>query len=144
VRIFIIAVGKIKERGLREVVDDYLTRIRKHVGCDEIELREGRNEEHALRGAIPAQARTVAMQIGAPQLSSEGFASQLARWGSMGKGVVAFLIGGPDGLPESISREAHERLSLSRMTLAHRIARVVLAEQLYRATTLWRGEPYHR
>lgn len=144
VRICIIAVGKVKERGLREVMDEYVARVRRHVPCEEIEVREGRNDEQVLRSAIPAGAWVVAMEIGGRELDSEGFARQLERWGSTGKGVVAFLIGGADGLPSRISQEAQARVSLSKLTFAHRIARVVLAEQIYRAITIWRNEPYHR
>jgi 23S rRNA (pseudouridine1915-N3)-methyltransferase len=143
-RVVIIAVGKLKERALRELVDEYYDRVRRHVGCDELELREGKNTEGALRAAIPQGAHVVAMEIGGRETDSVGFARQLERWGATGKGVVAFLIGGADGLPPEVSRAAHERLSLSKMTLAHRVARVVLAEQIYRATTIWRNEPYHR
>ena len=143
-RICIIAVGKLKERGLREVLDDYMARVRRHVPCDEIEVKEGKNDEQALRAAIPSGALVVALEIDGRELDSAGFAKQLERWGSTGKGVVAFLIGGADGLPKGLSREAQARLSLSKMTFAHRVARVVLAEQIYRAITIMRGEPYHR
>jgi len=144
VRICIIAVGKIKERGLREVLDDYIARVRRHVPCDEIEVKEGKDDEKALRAAIPSGALSVALEIDGRELDSAGFARQLERWGSTGKGVVAFLIGGADGLPKALSREAHARLSMSKMTFAHRVARIVLAEQIYRAITIWRNEPYHR
>jgi len=143
-RVCVVAVGRMKERGLREVVDDYLGRIRRHVPCDEIEVREGKNEQDAIRAAIPSGALVVALEIGGREYDSVGFARQLERWGSTGKGVVAFLIGGADGIPASISKAAAERMSLGRMTLAHRIARIVLLEQIYRATTILRGEPYHR
>ena len=143
-RICIVAVGKIKERGLREWIDEYLGRVRRHVGCDEIELREGRNVAEAMRAAIPAGSHVVALEIGGRELDSVGFARQLERWGATGKGAVTFLIGGADGLPPEVSKGAQERMSLSRMTLAHRVARVVLVEQIYRATTIWRHEPYHR
>jgi 23S rRNA (pseudouridine1915-N3)-methyltransferase len=144
VRICIIAVGKLKERGLREVLDDYIARVRRHVPCDEIEVKEGRNAEQALRSAIPPGALVVALEIDGRELDSGGFARQLERWGSTGKGIVAFLIGGADGLPKALSGEAQVRLSMSKMTFAHRVARVVLAEQIYRAITIWRNEPYHR
>lgn len=143
-RICIVAVGKIKDRGLRELCDEYLERVRRHVGCDEIELREGRNVEDAMRSAIPASSHVVALEIHGREYDSVGFARQLEKWGGTGKGVVTFLIGGADGLPAAISRGAQERMSMSKMTLAHRVARVVLVEQIYRATTIWRHEPYHR
>ncbi|HQP39416.1 MAG TPA: 23S rRNA (pseudouridine(1915)-N(3))-methyltransferase RlmH, partial [Polyangiaceae bacterium] len=63
-----------KERGLREVVDDYLGRIRRHVPCDEIEVREGKNEQDAIRAAIPSGALVVALEIGGREYDSVGFA----------------------------------------------------------------------
>ena len=143
-RIVIIAVGKIKERGLRELIDEYFARIRRHVPCDEVELREGKHVEAALRAAIPDDAHTVALEVDGRAMTSEQLATFIADRGTERKGVVAFLIGGADGLPPSVSRSAHTRLSLSRLTFAHRVARVVLAEQLYRAISIWRGDPYHR
>jgi 23S rRNA (pseudouridine1915-N3)-methyltransferase len=143
-RIAIVAVGRVKERGLRELLDDYLRRIRRHVPCDEVEVREGKQEAARIAGAIPAGALVVALEAGGEALDSAGFARRLARWGSTGKGVVAMLVGGADGLPAQVVAAAHARASLSSLTFAHRIARVVLVEQIYRATTIWRGEPYHR
>jgi 23S rRNA (pseudouridine1915-N3)-methyltransferase len=63
---------------------------------------------------------------------------------TQGKGRIAFVIGGAEGLPQAIRARAHEKLSLSTMTLPHRLARLFLAEQLYRAVTILRGEPYAR
>jgi len=143
-RLVIVAVGKIKERGLRDLVDDYLTRIRKHVPCDEVELRDGKHVEDALRAAIPASAHVVALEVDGQEMSSEQLSRFVAARGREHKGVVAFLIGGADGLPARVSRQAQTRLSLSRLTLAHRVARVVIAEQLYRAVSIWKGSPYHR
>lgn len=143
-RIVVLAVGKVKERGLREVLDDYYTRVRRHVPCDEIEIRDGKDVEGALRAAIPSGAYSVALEVGGDAMTSEQLARLLALRGAEQKGVVAFLIGGADGLPRALSRGASMRLSLSSFTLAHRVARVVLAEQLYRAVSIWRGGPYHR
>ncbi len=143
-RLVIVAVGKIKERGLREVIDDYLARIRRHVPCDEIELRDSKDVEASLRAAIPSSAHTVALEVGGAAMSSEQLAQFVVAKGREQKGVVAFLIGGADGLPTKLSREADTRLSLSNLTFAHRVARVLLAEQLYRAVSIWKGTPYHR
>ncbi len=68
----------------------------------------------------------------------------MERWTSRGKGSVAFVIGGAEGIPSELSKKADARLSLSRLTLPHRLARVVLLEQLYRSLSILRGEPYAR
>jgi 23S rRNA (pseudouridine1915-N3)-methyltransferase len=144
VRICIIAVGKLKERGLRELVDEYLDRVRRHVPCDEIEIRDGRHVQEAMRAAIPSHSHVIALEVNGKEMDSVAFSALLMRCGGTGKGVVSILIGGAEGLPASISREAQQRVSLSKLTMAHRVARVMLAEQVYRATTIWRHEPYHR
>ncbi len=143
-RLVVVAVGKVKERGLRELIDEYYTRIRRHAACDEIEVRDGRDVAKAIEAAIPGRAHVVALEVDGVQMSSEQLASRIVQWGSSGNGVVAFVIGGADGIPAELSKRANTRWSLSRLTLAHRVARVVLAEQLYRAISIWRGEPYHR
>ena len=143
-RITVIAVGKIKEAGLREVIDEYFSRMRRHVTCEEIELRDGKNVAEALRAAIPSGAIVVALEVDGQMLDSPTFSQRIVQWGTSGKGSIAFLIGGADGLPRAISNAADVKLSMSKMTLPHRVARLVLAEQLYRAISIWRGEPYHR
>jgi 23S rRNA (pseudouridine1915-N3)-methyltransferase len=140
VRLLIIAVGRIKDEGLRAVADDYLARIQHYVRCDEIEARDA----SGLERAIAQDALVVALEVQGEAYSSEAFAHRLGRWASHGKGIVAFLIGGAEGIPPGLSRKADVRLSLSPMTLPHRLARVVLLEQIYRALTILRGEPYAR
>jgi 23S rRNA (pseudouridine1915-N3)-methyltransferase len=143
-RITVIAVGKIKEAGLREVIDEYFARMRRHVTCEEIELREGKTVADAMRAAIPSGSHVVALEVDGQMLDSPTFSQRVVQWGSTGKGSIVFLIGGADGLPRAISNAADSKLSMSKMTLPHRVARLVLAEQLYRAISIWRGEPYHR
>lgn len=144
VRLLVVAVGKVKERGLRDVLDEYYARVRRHVACEEIEVRDGRDVSSALRAAIPERSVIVALEVDGVQLTSEELSTKVVRWGSTGNGVVAFVIGGADGIPKEFSKKADVRWSLSKLTFAHRVARVVLAEQLYRAISIWRGEPYHR
>lgn len=143
-RITILAVGKIKERGLRELIDEYLARIRRHVPVDEVELRDGKGVEASLRAAIPSGAHVVALEVDGDAMTSEELARWITKRGREQKGALVFLIGGADGLPSAVSREADLKLSLSKLTFAHRIARVVLAEQIYRAVSIWKGSPYHR
>ena len=144
-RVQIVAVGKVKEAGIREAIDEYLGRARRHVPVDEVELKDAPAPAlaEAMARKLAPGAHVVALEIDGRAMGSEPFARWLERAGSRGKGVVAFLIGGADGLPPDVSARAHEKLSLSAMTLPHRLARLILAEQLYRATAILRGEPYH-
>ncbi|HET9953433.1 MAG TPA: 23S rRNA (pseudouridine(1915)-N(3))-methyltransferase RlmH [Polyangiaceae bacterium] len=139
-RIVVIAQGKLKERGLREVADDYLTRIRKHVRCEEIEVRKASE----LAARVPKDATVVALEVNGDRVTSSELSQRLSLWLSRDKGSVAFLIGGSEGLPEELSRSARVRLSLSTLTLPHRLARLLLLEQIYRGLSIARGEPYAR
>jgi 23S rRNA (pseudouridine1915-N3)-methyltransferase len=140
VKLFVIAEGRIKERELRAVANDYLGRLSRYVRCEEIEARDS----SALGKAVPEGAFVVALEVDGERITSSELSLRLERWGARGKGLVAFLIGGAEGIPKALSERADLRLSLSSFTLPHRLARVVLFEQLYRAMTLQRGEPYAR
>lgn len=142
-RIAIIAVGKMKQAGLRAELDDYLGRIKRFATCSEVELKDAPEKELVPRfeKALPERAKIVALEVSGRALDSQGlarFVAQLER----DPGSAAFLIGGAYGLPAAISKRADYQLSLSPLTLPHRLARVVLAEQLYRAFTILRNEPY--
>ena len=142
-RVLVVAVGRVKDRDLRGAIDEYLKRVRRYVACDEIELKDdtpARVQEAMTRAT--AGATVVALEVAGKSLDSPTFARTLERLGSRGKGVVAFVIGGADGIPPEISRAAHDRWSLSALTYPHRLARLVLVEQIYRAMTILRGEPY--
>jgi 23S rRNA (pseudouridine1915-N3)-methyltransferase len=140
VKLVVVAVGKLRGAELRVVADDYFSRLRRYVSCEEREVKSAEN----LEGAIPEGALVVALEVDGEALSSPELAKRIEQWGRRGKGVVAFLIGAADGIPKALSARADVRISLSRMTLPHRLARVLLAEQLYRAMTILRGEPYAR
>ena len=139
-RFFVVAAGRLKDKSLRAVVDDYFTRVRRYARCDEIEVKDDR----ALAKAIPPDSVVVALEVDGESVSSTEFSQRIERWTSRGKGSVTFVIGGAEGIPAELSRAADARLSLSRLTLPHRLARVFLAEQLYRALSILRGEPYAR
>jgi 23S rRNA (pseudouridine1915-N3)-methyltransferase len=89
-------------------------------------------------------AALVILAVGKVKERSVDFARWLGARTSQGKGKVIFLIGGAEGLPPEILQRADDKLSLSQMTFPHRLARLVLVEQLYRAVTILRGEPYAR
>jgi 23S rRNA (pseudouridine1915-N3)-methyltransferase len=100
-------------------------------------------EAERLRAALPAHCRRVILDERGSDLTTRALAERLAGWTATGDDV-AFLIGGPDGLDDSVKSTADETLRLSSLTLPHGMARVVLAEALYRAASLLKGHPYHR
>lgn len=148
VRVVIAAVGRAKEAAFRALLDDYFGRIRRYATLDEIEIREERADKveqafvRILATAGP-RAELVALDVKGKSFTSEAFAQKLG--GVLDGGAVpVFAIGGAEGLPEAVRKKAAWALSLGAMTLPHRLARVVLAEQVYRAFTIVRGEPYAR
>ncbi|AKF06664.1 23S rRNA (pseudouridine(1915)-N(3))-methyltransferase RlmH [Sandaracinus amylolyticus] len=143
-KIAIIAVGRVKERGLRDAIDDYEKRIKRYAKLDEIELEDGSTSEveARFRKAIPARARVVALEVEGRRMTSEKFARYVEQCEIGAVPALAFVIGGSYGLPKSVSDTADLKLSLSDMILPHRLARLFLAEQIYRAFTILRNEPY--
>lgn len=143
-KIAIIAVGRVKERGLRDAIDEYEKRIKRYAKLDEVELEDGSASEveARFRKAIPARARVVALEVDGQRMTSERFARYVEQCEIGAVPALAFLIGGSYGLPKAVSDAADLQLSLSDMILPHRLARLFLAEQVYRAFTILRNEPY--
>ena len=136
----IFAVGRVRKPEWRALIDDYSSRISHYVRCEVIEFKDDNDLiRHHPEGDI-----IVSLEVTGSCLSSTEFAQKLESWSRCGQGRVAFVIGGTDGIPLAIARLANFRLSLSEMTLPHRLARVLLLEQIYRAQTILRGEPYAR
>lgn len=100
-------------------------------------------EAKRIEAALPSRCRRIALDERGDAPDTRALAQWLERWQAEGDDV-AFLIGGPDGLDPALKGGAHERLRLSSLTLPHGLARVVLAEALYRAHSLQAGHPYHR
>lgn len=142
--VHVVAVGKIKERGLREVIDDYARRIGRYADFHEVELKDGTESEveERFRKAIPARSHVCALEVLGTPMSSPELSQLVGRAEDTSVMHLVFLIGGAYGLPKATSRAAATQLSLSRLTLPHRLARVLLVEQIYRSFTLLRGEPY--
>lgn len=142
----VVAIGRIREPFFREAADHYIERIRHYAPADVVEIdpRKGKGAGAAARAAIPPRAIVVALDSTGEALASRAFADRVASWQRSGRPAVAFLVGGPDGLPGDLARTADFRLSLGPLTLPHRLARVVLLEQIYRAMTILRGDPYDR
>lgn len=135
----VIAVGRIRDAALRAACDEYRSRLERYTRITEREVKD----ETRVRGAVPADARLVALSRTGTAWSSRDLATRTAAWDQDGRTVV-FAIGGADALPADVLDAAEEVWSLSALTLPHELARVLLYEQLYRAFTIRRGEPYHR
>ncbi|MDP3911031.1 MAG: 23S rRNA (pseudouridine(1915)-N(3))-methyltransferase RlmH [Gemmatimonadales bacterium] len=135
----VVAVGRMKNAALRAACDEYLDRLRHYA---KVEEREARDEARVL-GAIPEGVRLVALTSRGEPWTSGELAEWTKQWEMDGRDV-AFAIGGAGTLPDDVLQKAERLWSLSRLTLPHELARVVVYEQLYRAHTIRRGEPYHR
>lgn len=154
-RLHILAVGRARGWPEAVMVADYLDRATKtgravgvpEARLTEIEQKRGlgmSGEADRLRRAIPDGARIVALDERGTLLSSPDFTAKLADWRDAGIRNAAFLIGGADGLDPALRKEADLVLSFGPMVWPHMLARVMLAEQLYRATSILARTPYHR
>jgi 23S rRNA (pseudouridine1915-N3)-methyltransferase len=158
-RLVIAAIGRLKDGPDRELADRYIKRLEqagrtlRFNPIDVIELTDARGDNVDVRKADEASRLiaklagveyVVAMDEHGSSLTSPAFAELLAKKRDAGTGSLAFVIGGPDGHGPALLARADYKLTLSPMTLPHGLARIVLAEQLYRATTILSGHPYHR
>jgi 23S rRNA (pseudouridine1915-N3)-methyltransferase len=153
-RLVVAVVGRARNAALGEAIRDYEKRAARYWPLDVHEVREERatgipvdkvKEREGLRltEAVPDRAQRVACEIGGKALNSEQFAELLQTAREQDRDL-AFLIGGAFGLASSVSKGSAMKLSLAPWTLPHEIARLVLIEQIYRAGTIVRGEPYHK
>jgi 23S rRNA (pseudouridine1915-N3)-methyltransferase len=158
-RLIIAAIGRLKDGPDRELADRYIKRLEqagralRFTPVDVIELPEARGDNVDTRKADEASRLitklagveyVIALDEHGRSLTSPAFADLLAKKRDAGTGSLAFVIGGPDGHGPALLARADYKLTLSPMTLPHGLARIVLAEQLYRATTILSGHPYHR
>jgi 23S rRNA (pseudouridine1915-N3)-methyltransferase len=135
----LVAVGRMKNPALRAACDEYIDRLGHYTRVEEREVKE----EARVLGAVPEGTRLVALTRRGEEWTSGQLAEWTGRWEMEGRDVT-FAIGGSETLPDDVLRKAERLWSLSRLTLPHELARVVVYEQLYRAHTIRRGEPYHR
>ena len=153
-RLRLIWVGKTRDARLRGLAEDYLKRLSRFARCEVVELRESASgdertcvEEEGKRilGALASDALTVLLDVeGTTSWSSRELAAQVEAWQGRSVREVAFVVGGHLGVSEEVRGRADVRWSLSRLTLTHELARVLLLEQLYRAYTITRGLPYQK
>lgn len=152
-RFTLVTVGKPRAKALARATSDYLDRLSHYAKVDEVVIREVRDndprrvqrgESEAILAAVPDRARLILLDERGDSLTSRQLARWIDRQCTHGTSRFAFAIGGAHG-HDDIAREAADRIvSLSAFTMPHELARLVLAEQLYRACTILRGEPYHK
>ncbi len=154
-RVHICAVGRLRAGPELSLIEDYLTRfdrIGRPLGLGpatvhEVDDRKASGmaaEADLLEKSLPKGAVIVALDERGKVQTSPEFANLLAGWRDTGRGDVAFLIGGADGLDPGLRQRADARLSFGKMVWPHMLARVMLSEQIYRAATILAGSPYHR
>jgi 23S rRNA (pseudouridine1915-N3)-methyltransferase len=155
----IIAIGKIKERFLQDGIAEYEKRLRPYVKLLIVELPEEKRpasastsieaaaiekEGERICAAIPGGSFVIALDVRGVSWSSEELADAFREWELAGKNQIAIVIGGDLGLSPAVLSRSDLRLSLSKMTFTHLMARLLLLEQVYRAFRILRGEPYHK
>jgi 23S rRNA (pseudouridine1915-N3)-methyltransferase len=140
VKLTLLAVGRLKEAWLEEGAAEFAKRVRGKLPLDIIEPKD----EAALIKAVPPRAELWALDEHGVQLSSAELAKAIGERMDRGEHGLAFAIGGADGHSPALLQRARFKWSLGKLTLPHRLARVVVLEQLYRALSILRGEPYHR
>jgi len=158
-QIRIIAVGKIKEKYLQEGIAEYEKRLRPYAKVQIVEITEEKRplsvspaiesaakekEGERILAAIPEGSFVIALDLKGQIWSSEELAASFREWELTGQNQLVFVIGGDLGLSPAVLVRSNLRLSLSKMTFTHPLARLLLFEQVYRAFRILRGEPYHK
>lgn len=154
-RILIAAVGRLRDGHEAAMTADYVARAAasgRQLGLKSVELVEvegrppgdPRAEANALYRATPDDARKILLDERGAEWTSRQLAEKLARWRDDGVACATFWIGGADGVSQSVKDQADEKLAFGRQTWPHRLVRVMISEQIYRAVTILCATPYHR
>ena len=150
-RIRILCVGRMKDGPERELVDDYVLRAQKsgkslgYRAVEEIEIPSSAKEDEGVRLlAKHGQGILIRLDERGEAWSSQDLSKRLARWRDAGEDAVSFVIGGADGTSPAIAAAARHTVSFGVQTWPHRLVRVMIAEQVYRALSIEAGSPYHR
>ncbi len=157
--ITIITVGKLKEKYLKQGIEEYLKRLTAYAKVEIIELPDEKapetlsdiemiqikdKEGERILSKINPDAHVIALAIEGKMKTSEELADTIDKLGTYGKSKITFVIGGSLGLSQQVMKRADEALSFSKMTFPHQLMRLILVEQIYRAYRIIRGEPYHK
>ena len=157
--ISIITVGKLKEKYLRQGIEEYLKRLTSYAKVEVIEVADEKapeelselemlqvkqKEGERILAKISQDTYVIALAIQGKLRSSEELADTIDKLATYGKSKIAFVIGGSLGLSDEVIKRSNEQLSFSRMTFPHQLMRLILVEQIYRAFRINRNEPYHK
>ncbi|MCM3726835.1 23S rRNA (pseudouridine(1915)-N(3))-methyltransferase RlmH [Neobacillus cucumis] len=157
--ISIITVGKLKEKYLRQGIEEYLKRLTAYAKVEMVEVADEKapeelselemlqvkqKEGERILSKISQDTYVIALAIQGKLQSSEELAKNLDQLATYGKSKIAFVIGGSLGLSDEVIKRSNEQLSFSRMTFPHQLMRLILVEQIYRAFRINRNEPYHK
>ncbi|HNW25606.1 MAG TPA: 23S rRNA (pseudouridine(1915)-N(3))-methyltransferase RlmH [Candidatus Gastranaerophilaceae bacterium] len=155
-KIKIVALGKIKEKFLKEGIDEFLKRLTPYASVEIIELspleikdenliqKTLKQEGEKILAQIKPDSYVITLEIDGANFSSEKFARKLEEIFNMGISEIVFIIGSSHGLCPEVSTRANLKLSLSKMTFLHQFARLILIEQIYRAFKIQKDETYHK
>ena len=150
-KIIIVAHGKIKKGPERELISDYVTRFNKQFNNDfltSLEILESNEFEGIFNTKVSqmldGKETMVLLDKRGEHLDSEGFAKLLNKFSENGINQIFFIVGGPEGFPKLLTLKARKVLALSKMVFPHKIARLILVEQLYRAKCIINRHPYHK
>ncbi len=157
--ITIITVGKLKEKYLKQGIDEYLKRLSGYAKVEVVEVADEKapeqlsdiemeqvkdKEGERILGKIQQDTYVIALAIEGQMKTSEQLADSLDKLATYGKSKIAFVIGGSLGLSKGVLDRSDEKLSFSKMTFPHQLMKLILLEQVYRAFRINRGEPYHK
>ncbi|MED1202734.1 23S rRNA (pseudouridine(1915)-N(3))-methyltransferase RlmH [Heyndrickxia acidicola] len=157
--ISIITVGKLKEKYLKQGIEEYLKRLSAYAKVEVIEVPDEKapevlshsemeqvkkKEGERILAKISQDTHVIALAIKGKMMTSEDLADSLDKLATYGKSKIAFIIGGSLGLSNEVLKRADDDLSFSKMTFPHQLMRLILVEQVYRAFRINRGEPYHK
>lgn len=153
-QIDLIVVGKLKEKSMQQMCNEYIKRLGSYCKLNVIELKDESNnldeslvitrEAEAINKVLDEKSYIIIMDIDGKQMTSEAFSTKIDEITTYDNSKLTFVIGGSLGIDPSIKAKANLRMSFSKMTFPHQLFRVMLLEQIYRQFRIARNEPYHK
>ncbi|MGB1043728.1 MAG: 23S rRNA (pseudouridine(1915)-N(3))-methyltransferase RlmH [Flavobacteriaceae bacterium] len=154
-KVTLLVIGKTDDKLLRELIDKYHSKLKHYARFNYIEIidpsrrksmsvqDQKKQEASKIESLIDKQSRLILLDENGKAFSSRSFASFIENEGLQGNSNLTFVIGGPYGFSEELKIKSHLQMSLSQMTFTHQMVRLIFSEQLYRAFSILKGEPYH-